>query len=93
MHYWGEPWPCFEGERPPIKKLGNQKNLKKAYSTCSWSRRFGELIQFIIYLFIYRYNDIEVIFSLTQSDNRYTKNRYNDIEVIFSQSDNRYTKN
>jgi len=34
-----------------------------------------------------------VIFSLTQSDNRYTKNRYNDIEVIFSQSDNRYTKN
>ena len=47
----------------------------------------------IYYLFIYRYNDIEVIFSLTQSDNRYTKNRYNDIEVIFSQSDNRYTKN
>ena len=29
----------------------------------------------IYYLFfIYRYNDIEVIFSLTQSDNRYTKN-------------------
>ena len=71
------------------------KNLKKAEcpSTNSWRWRFGELIQFIIYLFIYRYNDIEVIFSLTQSDNRYTKNRYNDIEVIFSQSDNRYTKN
>ena len=73
------------------------KNLKKAQCKCPstnfYGQRFGELIQFIIYLFIYRYNDIEVIFSLTQSDNRYTKNRYNDIEVIFSQSDNRYTKN